>query len=102
MPRRDDDEGEAAGPEMFTVNGTIKEALSIFRGVPMLLALLLLNAGIGGMLTYLLIRSSEVRSQERTEILRVLERCMTHGELDGSGQPADGKARRAEREFKPD
>jgi hypothetical protein len=47
-----------------------------FRGMPALLALLLINTLFMGMVVWALWISADLRFKERAEMMRVIERCM--------------------------
>ena len=64
-----------------------------FRGMPALLALLLINVLFMGMIVWAIWTSADMRFKERSELLRIIDRCMssgggktgTPGVPDGSG-----------------
>jgi len=54
----------------------ITQVVSALHGTPMLLALLVLNVLILGMVVYLAKARSETMAEERTEILKLLDDCL--------------------------
>ena len=45
----------------------------------MLLVLLLLNAAVLAMVSWLTVKAADVRATERAELVRLLERCLAKG-----------------------
>jgi hypothetical protein len=68
---------------MSTGNGNggltkpVTQVVSALQGSPMLLALVVMNCLILGMITYLLKTRGEIASQERTQLLTTLNECIS-------------------------
>jgi preprotein translocase subunit YajC len=53
-----------------------KIALAL-KGTPMLLVMLVMNMAVLAMVTYLTIQSAQLRFQERAELVKALQQCLT-------------------------
>lgn len=60
----------------MTFQDATNKLASALQGAPMLVALLALNAGVLGMITWLTVKSAEHRAAERAELVRLLDQCM--------------------------
>jgi hypothetical protein len=47
------------------------------KGTPMLLTMLLINLAVLGMVTYLTVQAAALRFQERAELVKALQQCVT-------------------------
>jgi preprotein translocase subunit YajC len=47
------------------------------KGTPMLLVMLIMNIAVLAMVTYLTIQSAQLRFQERAELVKALQECLT-------------------------
>jgi preprotein translocase subunit YajC len=53
-----------------------KIALAL-KGTPMLLVMLVMNIAVLAMVTYLTVQSAQLRFQERAELVKALQECLT-------------------------
>lgn len=60
----------------MTLDKPVEETVKALAGTPMLLVLVVMNVMVLGMVTYLTMKSSELRAKERTELVQMLDACM--------------------------
>jgi preprotein translocase subunit YajC len=60
----------------MTLISTGEKVVLALRGAPMLMTLLLINLTVLGMVTFLTVRSAEMRSGERSELVQALRGCI--------------------------
>ncbi len=56
-----------------------EKAINTFRGMPALLALLLINTIFLAIVAWMLWTSAEFRFKERADLVRIIDRCMVEG-----------------------
>lgn len=61
---------------MIDPTKTVENVTTAFKGEPRILALVLLNLGMGVLIAFLLVRSADARFKERAEIVSLLSRCI--------------------------
>ena len=54
----------------------VAKVADILQGAPMLLALLLINGAALGIIAWLSLRGLELRAQERTMLVQLIDRCI--------------------------
>jgi hypothetical protein len=47
------------------------------KGTPMLLTMLIINLAVLAMVTYLTVQAAALRTQERSELVKALQECLT-------------------------
>jgi len=60
--------------------------MNTLRGAPMLVALLLVNTMVMGLVGYALTVRNTTLYTERSELIRIVDRCITVGALKGAAQ----------------
>jgi hypothetical protein len=60
----------------MTLISTGEKVVLALRGAPMLMTLLVVNLTVLGMVTFLTVKSAEMRSAERGEMLAALRTCI--------------------------
>jgi len=56
-----------------------EKAINTFRGMPALLALLLINTIFLVIVAWMIWTSAEYRFKERADLIRIIDRCMVEG-----------------------
>jgi hypothetical protein len=61
---------------MFDPTKTVETITGAFKPTPALMALVLINLGMGLLIAFLLVRSADSRFKERVQIIKLLDRCL--------------------------